>query len=68
MNQRIEFTLESIVKSCAVRLHVPVELAYDDALVALGDFKAKIEEMYELAKKQHEEQQAKAAAKAEVKP
>lgn len=67
MNQRIEFTLESIVKNCAVRLHVPVELAYDDALGALGEFKAKIEEMYEIAKKQHEEQQAKLAEKSEVK-
>lgn len=67
MNQRIECTLETIVKNCPLRLHIPVELTYPDVLEVLDALKVKVAEMFELAKKLEAERSQKMADKAEVK-
>lgn len=67
MNQRIECTLETIVKNCPLRLHIPVELTYPDVLEVLDELKVKVSEMFELAKKLEAERNQKMADKAEVK-
>lgn len=67
MNQRIECTLETIVKNCPLRLHIPVELTYPDVLEALDALKVKVAEMYELAQKIQADHQKQMADKVEAK-
>jgi len=67
MNQRIECTLEAIVRNCPVRLHIPVELTYPEVLETLDLLKDKVTEMYKLAQKIQEDQQKKMSEKVEAK-
>jgi hypothetical protein len=62
MNQRAEITLEAIINNKSLRMSIPFESSFDEAIQANEAFRVTIEQMKDNAKAQAEAQQAPAAA------
>ena len=64
MNQRAEITLEAVVNNKSLRMSVPFEASFDEALQANDAFRIAIEQMKDNAKAQAEAHLAASTAAA----